>query len=64
MRLVLVAVVITTPIFALSQVPYPNSTQNLQTCLSGKYPALCNHSLLTPSQAQQVRSAGGVQSIR
>lgn len=31
--------------------------QNLKTCLSGKYPALCNHSLLTPEQLQQVTAA-------
>lgn len=57
MRYLLVVLVISTPLLAFSQNAYPNSSQNLQTCLSGKYPALCNHSLLTPTQAEQVRQA-------
>jgi hypothetical protein len=31
--------------------------RNLETCMSGKYPALCNYSRLTPDQLRQVRSA-------
>jgi len=31
--------------------------QNLQTCLSGKYPALCRHDLLSTEERIQVRSA-------
>ncbi len=31
--------------------------QNLNTCLTGKYPALCNHSLLTADQFTLVREA-------
>ena len=31
--------------------------RNLQTCLSGKYPALCDHASLTPDQAKKVREA-------
>src|ERR1022692_3858310 len=57
MRYLLVVLVISTPLLAFSQNAYPNSSQNLQTCLSGRYPALCNHSLLTPTQAQQVKAA-------
>lgn len=31
--------------------------RNLQTCLSGKYPALCDYSRLTPGQLREVRAA-------
>lgn len=40
-------------IVAHSQTP----EQNLQTCLSGRYPALCNHAALTPAQLQETRAA-------
>jgi hypothetical protein len=33
------------------------SSGNLQTCLSGKYPALCDHNTLSSEQAKQVRAA-------
>jgi hypothetical protein len=33
------------------------SNQNLQTCLSGKYPALCDNSLLTPEQRREAHAA-------
>lgn len=31
--------------------------QNVETCLSGKYPALCDYSSLTPEQLREVRAA-------
>jgi|RhiMethySRZTD1v2_1073278.scaffolds.fasta_scaffold1016985_1 Superinfection immunity protein len=31
--------------------------RNLETCLSGKFPALCNYNRLTPDQLLQVRAA-------
>ena len=34
-----------------------STEQNLQTCLSGKYPALCRHDLLSPEERVRVRSA-------
>jgi hypothetical protein len=46
-------------LFAASQAVYAQQTRerNLQTCLSGKYPALCNYSLLTPEQLKQAKAA-------
>jgi len=38
--------------------------RNLETCLSGKYPALCNHSLLTFDQLQQVTAAEKRENLR
>ena len=32
-------------------------TENLQTCMDGRYPALCKHSLLTSEQRRQVSLA-------
>lgn len=32
-------------------------TENLKECLDGRYPLLCNHSILTPSEAIQVEKA-------
>jgi hypothetical protein len=41
-----------------SAIPQNATTQrNLEVCLSGKYPALCNRAALTPDQLQQVRAA-------
>ena len=37
---------------------------NLQTCLSGKYPALCDHNALSSEQAQQVRAAENRENLR
>jgi len=34
-----------------------NTAGNLQTCLSGKYPALCDHSTLSSEQAKEARAA-------
>jgi hypothetical protein len=34
-----------------------SSEQNLQTCLSGKYPALCDYSRLTPEQVREAQAA-------
>jgi hypothetical protein len=34
-----------------------SSERNFQTCLSGRYPALCNRTLLTPEQARQATLA-------
>ena len=34
-----------------------SDTANLQKCLDGRYPALCNHLILTPSEAVQVEGA-------
>lgn len=31
--------------------------RNLETCMSGRYPALCNYARLTPDQLRQVRAA-------
>jgi hypothetical protein len=31
--------------------------RNLETCLSGRYPSLCDHTLLTPEQSRQVAVA-------
>ena len=33
------------------------ASDNLETCLSGKYPSLCNHNILTDKQKQKVREA-------
>ena len=34
-----------------------SDSRNLSMCMTGTYPALCNHNLLTPAQAQQVHDA-------
>jgi hypothetical protein len=36
---------------------YCYSNNNLQTCLSGQFPTLCKHNLLTPEQARQTKNA-------
>lgn len=47
--------------FASSQ----NSPQrNIDTCLSGKYPALCDHGALTPEQLRQARLAEQRENLR
>lgn len=53
-------------LFAASQPVYAVQTRerNLQTCLSGKYPALCDYSLLTPDQVRQVNAAAIRENLR
>jgi hypothetical protein len=41
-----------------------SASQNVQTCLSGKYPALCNHSALTPEQLRQTIAAERTENLR
>jgi hypothetical protein len=41
-------------VFAQSQT---SVQQNLQTCLSGRYPSLCNHSSLNAEQLKQAQAA-------
>ena len=41
-------------IFAHAQA---RTQKNLETCMTGKYPALCDHSILTSQQLTQVRAA-------
>lgn len=38
--------------------------QNLRICLSGRYPTLCNHSLLTPDQLKLAREAERRENLR
>jgi hypothetical protein len=38
--------------------------RNLEICLSGKYPALCNHRALTPDQLQQAGAAEKRENLR
>jgi len=38
--------------------------QNLQSCLSGRYPALCDHSALTAEQLKQVQNAGNRENLK
>ena len=57
MRRFLPPLVLWMSISASAQGTYSDAAQNLRTCLTGTYPALCNHSLLTPTQAQEVRAA-------
>ena len=38
--------------------------QNLRTCLSGRYPALCNHAALSAEQLRQVREAENRENLR
>lgn len=38
--------------------------RNLQTCLTGKYPALCDYSPLTPEQLREVRAAERAENLR
>ncbi len=40
------------------------ANQNLETCLSGQFPALCDHSALASEQAQQVRIAENRENLR
>lgn len=37
---------------------------NLEQCLDGRYPALCNHALLTESQAEEVRVAERIANLK
>jgi len=47
------AILIASAVFAMAQSP----SDNLQVCLSGQYPALCNHAALTPEQLREARAA-------
>lgn len=38
--------------------------RNLETCLSGQYPILCKHSLLTPDELERVREAERAANLR
>ena len=38
--------------------------RNIDTCLSGKYPALCDHGALTPEQLRQARVAEQRENLR
>lgn len=47
----------------------PNMTEkdpvaNLEQCLDGRYPALCNHALLTESQVEEVRVAERIANLK
>jgi hypothetical protein len=44
-------------VFSGTLVAQTNATSNLATCLTGRYPALCNHDLLTFEQRRQVAAA-------
>ncbi len=52
----LVGLLIALPFQARAQAQAPVE-RNLRVCLSGKYPSLCNHDLLTPEQQALVRQA-------
>ena len=59
------AVLLTVPVaVALSALAQNTATRNLQTCLSGKYPALCDHKTLSSEQAEQVRAAENHENLR
>jgi len=55
-----------TVLFAITQPVYAQQTneRNLQTCLSGKYPTLCNYSLLIPEQLRQAQAAEVRENLR
>jgi hypothetical protein len=42
---------------AVSNRSDPEYARNLNTCLSGSYPMLCKHEVLTPEEAEQVKQA-------
>ena len=44
-------------VICLSLLHQAAASDNLQTCLSGKYPSLCNYSQLSSPQAKQAREA-------
>jgi hypothetical protein len=45
-------------------VVYGQASRNLEVCLSGKYPALCDHNALTPEQLQEARRAEKQQNLQ
>jgi hypothetical protein len=53
-KVIAIFVLLTPGVFAQSQT---SEQRNLQTCLSGRYPALCNHSSLSAEQLQQAQAA-------
>lgn len=52
-RASLIAIAICMAALAFSQ---EKLQRNLQMCLSGKYPALCDHRALTPDQLRQAEA--------
>lgn len=55
----IVGIILVVLSFTLPQDAYTQQSRerNLQTCLSGKYPALCDYSLLMPEQRRQAQTA-------
>jgi hypothetical protein len=55
-------------VLVVAAVPVTNAQQpsnrNLQTCLSGKYPALCDNSRLTPEQRREADAAALRENLR
>src|SRR5690349_14569210 len=51
------AFTLTVALIAATASAQTSRDRNLQTCLSGRYPTLCNRSLLTPEQAKQATLA-------
>lgn len=45
------------PVIAATAFSQTNRQQNLQTCLTGRYPALCDHTLLTAEELKLVSEA-------
>jgi hypothetical protein len=59
MRLMIVGIVLATftPSIPMAFVQGPTHDQNLKTCLSGKYPFLCDHGALNTEQLKETRAA-------
>jgi hypothetical protein len=57
-------VIVLTVVLATSVASQSSESRNVDVCLSGRYPSLCNHSLLTPDQLQAARAAERRENLR
>lgn len=63
-RLHMIRLIIALPLLAAVGAAGTVNDRNLQTCMSGKYPSLCNHRLLTTEQLAEARAAEKRENLR